>query len=575
MGEFEERERPDGGDRASEQSTHRDAAPGAADTDATTDAQPAHADTAPERDSETPRWRVRARRPLTAEAVIGEVEPGSLEAARVLELHESMKERARLYAAHLEKLATFFHEDPVVKGAIDDADMTALKLAAGLRCTWLQAQSQVLDAHRSLRWMPRTFEHLRAGDLPEAWHQHLLRHVRRLEEHQVRAIDEHMAGVELPSVSKSTFEKQVTYAVALAKAGTVPTPPSESRNVEIVDVNTETGVASLYVSGPIPEITALAHRLDVAARTVQKAQRTALENGAEGPLPFDIDENLVERGRALSLGTLRYAILTHSILDIDPVEETRSPYKLLVTVPVTTMLGLDDAPAMLEGMTPIPAQQARELAAGQTTWMRILTDPIRGAHLPVTAETYYPPQQMRLQLRLRHPVCAVPGCERPTVLAAEDDHILEYDHEHPDRGGQTSLWNLHRMCWAHHGAKTAGLIDPERDPRDDPGRGDGTTTAGPLETTWNIGDTILARSREHTDLATPHMVQAMETAWRTYLRHHEDAVRLHEQEKARPLEERIAEDRRIAARRTYPARDRGERRIIPPGPPVEESIPPF
>lgn len=560
MGEFEQREHPDGEERAPEQSAPEQSAQGA---------------TAAERDAETPRWRVRARRTLTPDVVVAEVEPGSPEAARVLELHESMKQRARLYASHLEKLATFFRDDPEVGGIIDDADITALKLAAGLRCTYLKAQSQVLDAHHAVEWMPLTFEFLRAGDLPEEWHHHLLRQVRRLDEEQARAIDAHMAEVELPSVSKSTYEKQVTYAVALATAGTVPTPSSESRNVEIVDVNTETGVASLFVSGPILEITALAHRLDVAARTVQKAQRTALENGAEGPLPFDIDENLVERGRALSLGTLRYAILTHSILDIDPVEETRTPYKLLITVPATTMLGLDEAPAMLEGMTPIPAQQARELAAGQTTWMRILTDPITGAHLPVTAETYYPPQQMRLQLRLRHPVCAVPGCERPTAFAAEDDHILEYDHEHPDQGGQTSLWNLHRLCWAHHKAKTAGQIDPERDPREDPGRGDGTTTAGPLETTWNIADTVLARSREHTDLATPHMVEVMQTAWRTYLRHHEDAVRLHEQEKARPLEDRIAQDRQIAARRAYPGRARHERRIIPPGQAPEESIPPF
>ena len=125
-------------------------------------------------------------------------------------------------------------------------------------------------------------------------------------------------------------------------------------------------------------------------------------------------------------------------MDIDPVRETSSTYRILVTVPATTLLGVDDAPAMLEGTTPIPAEQARQLAAGESTWQRILTDPITGAHLPVTAETYHPTAQMRLQLRLRHPVCAVPGCTRATVIAAEDDHIIEYDHDHPGKGGQTS-----------------------------------------------------------------------------------------------------------------------------------------
>ena len=523
--------------------------------------------------ADLPAWRVRARRKLSEEYVLEEVVPGSIEAARVLSMHQTMKTRARLYAHQLRQLSTFFREDPAVRGVVDEADVTALKIATGLRCNYFQARAQVLDAHRAVEWMPATFEHLRAGDLPEAWHVSLIRHVRRLSEEQVRQVDAHMAGVEIPSVSKTTFDKQVTLAVALATAGTIPTPASESRDVEIVDVNTETGTASLYVSGPIPEIQALAHRLDVASRTVQKAQRAALEDGAEGPLPFDIDENLRERGKALSLRTLRYAILVHSVIDIDPVQETTSPYKILVTVPATTLLGIDDAPALLEGMTPIPAEQARQLAAGESTWQRILTDPITGAHLPVRAETYHPTAQMRLQLRLRHPVCAVPGCTRATVIAAEDDHIIEYDHDHPSNGGQTSLWNLHRLCWVHHKQKTAGLIDPDRNPEDDPSRGDGSTTAGPVETTWNIDDTIRARTREHTDLLTPHTVEALERAWRVHQRAHEDAIRLHDQEKARPFIKRVAEQRGDALATAYPSRY--PRRIIPPGPTPDETEPPF
>ncbi|NMA78100.1 MAG: HNH endonuclease, partial [Actinomycetales bacterium] len=440
---------------------------------------------------------------------------------------------------------------------------------AGMRCSYVQAWAKVRDAHMAVEWMPLTFTYLRRGDLPEPWHHYLIRHVRRLTEEQVLAVDAHMAGVEIPSVSQDTFEKQVRLTVKLATAGDVPAPASGARDVEIVNVDTESGTASLMVTGPIVEIKALAHRLDVASRTVQKAQRHALENGAEGPLPFDIDEDLAERGRALSLRTLRYAILTHSILDIDPVEETATPFKLLVTVPATTLLGLDEAPAMLEGMTPIPAEQARVLAAGCPTWLRILTEPATGAYLPVTAKTYQPAAQMRLQLRLRHSLCAVPGCTRSTATAAEDDHIIEYDHEHPGEGGQTSLWNLHRLCWQHHQMKTAGLIDPARDPGDDPATGDGTTTAGPLETRWMIDREIRARAREDTDLLTPHTAEVMERSWRAHQRAHDSAVRLHEQEKARPRAERAAEQRTAAL-----AAHRG-RRIIPPGPSTDETTPPF
>src|SRR5699024_1539938 len=300
--------------------------------DAVEGAQATPADAGPSRGSQaasgdrSPQWRVRARRELSEDYVLEEVEPGSREAARVLALHQSMKARARLYADHLEQLATFFREDPDVQGLLDEADVTALKVATGLRCTYLQAHAQVRDAHLAVEWMPHTFAHLRAGDLPEAWHHWLLRQVRRLTESQVRQVDADMAGVEIPSVSKATFDKHVGLAVARASADTPPSPPSKARDARIVDIDPETGTASLCVTGPIPEIQALAHRLDIAARTVQSAQRAGLEDGAEGPLPFDIDEDLRDRGTPLSLRALRYAILTHSILDIDPVHETRSPY---------------------------------------------------------------------------------------------------------------------------------------------------------------------------------------------------------------------------------------------------------
>src|SRR5699024_9916686 len=96
--------------------------------------------------------------------------------------------------------------------------------------------------------------------------------------------DAHLATIELPSVSWSTYIKHVRLAVELATAGALTRPPSQARDVEIVDVDTASGTASLLVTGPIPEIQGLAHRLDVQARTVQRAQRAALEDGG-GPGP--------------------------------------------------------------------------------------------------------------------------------------------------------------------------------------------------------------------------------------------------------------------------------------------------
>ncbi|HJC68905.1 HNH endonuclease signature motif containing protein [Brachybacterium sp. EE-P12] len=513
----------------------------------------------------SPRWRVRARRPLDDEYVLSQVEPGSVEASRVLALHRTMKTRARLYAHQLRQLATFFREDPETQGIPENADMAGLKVAVGLRTSPARAWAMVLDARTSVDLMPATFVHLSAGDLPEDFHRYLLRQVRRLDDEQKEAVDRHLAGVEIPSVSKDTFEAQVRLAVRLATAGTVPVVPTASRSVELVELDTKAGTASLYVTGPIPEIQSLAHRLDVAARTVQKAQRAALRDGAEGPLPFDIDGDLAARGRAMSRASLRYAILTHSVMDIDPVQETRSPYKILVTVPVTTLMGLENTPAMLDGITPIPAELARELAAGEPIWLRILTDPITGSPCDAAAETYHPSAQQRLQLRLRHPVCAAPGCERPTRLGAEDDHILEYDHRDPGGGGQTTLANLHRLCWRHHQLKTAGLLDPTRDP---------VPASGPVTTEWTVEGGIRTRSVEHTDLLTPVAAEALEAAWRIHQRTRADAERLAAAERARPRRERVDEQRREALAIAHPHL---RTRLLPPDPDAIAAIgdPPF
>src|SRR5690606_36176602 len=130
--------------------------------------------------------------------------------------------------------------------------------------------------------------------------------------------------------------------------------------------------AWITITGPIPEIRSLGMRLDASARAVQRAQRVALEAGDDEPIPFDLDGDVRDRERPLSLSALRYAILTHSVLDTAPVEETAQPFKILVTVPVTTPLGMDESPAMLDGLTPISAELARGLAATTSVWYRIL-----------------------------------------------------------------------------------------------------------------------------------------------------------------------------------------------------------
>jgi hypothetical protein len=49
-----------------------------------------------------------------------------------------------------------------------------------------------------------------------------------------------------------------------------------------------------------------------------------------------------------------------------------------VTVPLSSLIGIDDSPAELAGYGPIPADVARRIAA-HGAWGRLLTDPATGA----------------------------------------------------------------------------------------------------------------------------------------------------------------------------------------------------
>ncbi|WP_130346186.1 hypothetical protein [Herbihabitans rhizosphaerae] len=90
-----------------------------------------------------------------------------------------------------------------------------------------------------------------------------------------------------------------------------------------------------------------------------------------------------------------------------------------MTVPHTTLLGVDDKPGQLFGVDSLPAQVCRELAAdSKSTWRRLLADPVSGMVTDVGRKRY-PPATMVESVRLWHPRCTHtcvcnlnPRCER-------------------------------------------------------------------------------------------------------------------------------------------------------------------
>ncbi|PNI07184.1 endonuclease [Arthrobacter sp. AFG7.2] len=129
----------------------------------------------------------------------------------------------------------------------------------------------------------------------------------------------------------------------------------------------------------------------------------------------------------------------------DPTPSSTIRAQVLVTVPVFSLLGLTDEPAMLDGFGPIPPSMARKLITdGAESFHRVLVDPRDGAPLEIGRTSYRVTKAMRNWLRMRDGKCPFPGCSNHS-LDNEADHLLAWH-----KGGTTGISNLGQPCPKHH-----------------------------------------------------------------------------------------------------------------------------
>lgn len=159
----------------------------------------------------------------------------------------------------------------------------------------------------------------------------------------------------------------------------------------------------------------------------------------------DVARSLQGRDEARTLSQLRADVFADALLGGPCGGGIRA--HVLVTVPVMTLLGLDEQPATLEGYGPIDADTARRLAAHAPSFTRLLTHPETGAVLSVGRDRYAVPADLRLWLRLRDQSCRFPGCNR-AARRCDIDHTDDWYH-----GGHTRHDNLAHLCESHHNVK--------------------------------------------------------------------------------------------------------------------------
>lgn len=116
----------------------------------------------------------------------------------------------------------------------------------------------------------------------------------------------------------------------------------------------------------------------------------------------------------------------------------------VVLIPALSLIGVSNAPALLEGYGPISIDIAKRLLANASCFYRAFTDPLTGEALALTPDTRRVSKKMRTMLQASNEFCTFPGC---TVKAAH----AELDHLTPwEQGGKTIPDNLEPLDKRHH-----------------------------------------------------------------------------------------------------------------------------
>lgn len=238
-----------------------------------------------------------------------------------------------------------------------------------------------------------------------------------------------------PAQNRSRLKQALRRAVIVADPhGAAHRRTSARSDRRVVITPLDDDMAELYAVLPALEAIAIETALTAAARALKADASKTGETRTMDQLRADL--LAAPFNAALRTGTLDGVTPT----DLARIGGERA--KLNVTVPASVLLGISDAPGQLAGYGPISADTAREIA-GDSTWRRILTDPVDGTLLDVGAETYRPPAHLARHVRMRDGTCRWVGCNWPA-------HRCELDHSvrHPD--GPTADRNLGPFCKRHH-----------------------------------------------------------------------------------------------------------------------------
>lgn len=320
----------------------------------------------------------------------------------------------------------------------------AAQIGADLHVNDRTVQTRMFDASRLVCLFASTVDALEDGRITRAHADVILDHGARLGDPDVRAAYE---TVVLEWAQAETVGRTRAYARQLAEK-LDPRPMSErhaaaadDRSITVVDLDHGMSqiialVPTLYAHAVHDRLTRQATAITAAARPHRRAAAECMDRRSTDQIRADLFIDLLLTGSPA----------------IDPTHETNPGglgairANVQITLPITTLTGVTDGGAEIDGKAPIDPDTARILAGAAAAWDRVMFDPVTA--IVAVVDRYHPTPAQRRFLHARDRHCRFPGCRMPARRCQ-----IDHNHEHHD-GGPTSICNLACFCVRHHTMKT-------------------------------------------------------------------------------------------------------------------------
>jgi hypothetical protein len=378
---------------------------------------------------------------------------------------------ARAHALQLCAVERFAQLRPSAQPERVVSEFAVDEIAPELRLSRAAAQNKLALAHDLTHRLPGALGALHRGEIDLRKAQAIANYTSPLDQERAAAVQDTV----LPRAGQQTLG-QLQAALRRAIQRIDPEGAAERhrscRRERCVQIMPQPeGMASLWAFLPAEDAVAIYHKVDHLARTAKtpRDERSADERRADVFTDLLLNTHRNPTGSHQGANTDRHSP-THTDTDaqngMKPAAHNTSVdnsdtaagcgseamrsgrIEVLVTIPATTLLGLDNGPAELDGYGAITAETARQLAhRPNAIWRRILTDPVDGALLDYGRRTYHPPAALHDHVTVRDGTCRFPGCQHP-ARRADLDHTVPYPH------GPTADHNLGALCRHHHRLKT-------------------------------------------------------------------------------------------------------------------------